>query len=243
MTDINNQFKNVEMKPVDFDPFAHGEILITAPATEAQKEIWASVQMGPEANCAFNESMSIQVRGNIDGQVFNSAMNDIIVRHEALRTTFSPDGTVLSINKELLIDVPVIDLSGLEQNDRNKQLQDLLIQEVVEPFDLEYGPLVRSKIIKLQEKLFRILITAHHIICDGWAMAIVMQDLGKIYSARIKGFKPELPTPCLFSDYAIEDKLHFNSESGYETEKYWISQYNGAVPVLDFPTIHTRPLM
>lgn len=241
MTLKSNHIDDVEMIPVDFDPFAYGEIQLTAPSTEAQKEIWASVQMGPEANCAFNESMSILARGDLNEQVFRESVNDLIARHEALRMTFSTDGDVLSISGDVRIEVPAIDLSKLGHSDREEKLRQLLIEEVEAPFDLEHGPLVRATIIKLEDQLFRILFTAHHIICDGWSMAIVLQDLGKIYRARIKGVLPDLPAPCPFSDYAFEDKKHFDGESGREADQYWLSQYAGDIPALDFPTRQPRP--
>lgn len=231
----------VKMVEVDFDPFFQGEVMLTAPTTEAQKEIWASVQMGSEANCGFNESMSLVIKGHLDPEIFIDSVQDLISRHEILRATFSTDGTIISFLGELIINIPVLDFSNLESHEREKRLNDILILEVETPFDLEHGPLIRVTFIKMDEKLYRIVITAHHIICDGWSIAIILQELGSIYQARQHGVIPDIPEPCPFSEYAIEDKVHFESESGRETEQYWLSLYSGEVPFLNLPTTRPRP--
>ncbi len=92
------EFKTVA---VDFDPFANGEVLFTAPATAAQQEIWASVQMGDDANLAYNESQSLRLRGELDLNAFKQAIQQLVTRHEALRTTISSNGKTLSIIEQL----------------------------------------------------------------------------------------------------------------------------------------------
>jgi len=167
---------------VDFDPFADGELLLTAPATESQKEIWASVQMGGAANCAYNESQSLRLKGELDVKVLQSAVEHLVQRHEALRTTFSTDGNTLCIVASRQIKIPIIDLYNLEPQERQEKLGSILRQEVEQPFDLEHGPLFRAKIVKLQPQEHLAILTAHHIICDGWSWAVLMPDLGKLYS-------------------------------------------------------------
>ena len=87
---LNNQ-QPIAMA-VDFDPFADGELLLMAPTTESQQEIWAAVQMGSDANCAYNESQTLRLGGRLAGESLRSALSQLVMRHEALRTTFSPDG-------------------------------------------------------------------------------------------------------------------------------------------------------
>jgi hypothetical protein len=96
---------------VDFDPFAEGEIISTAPTTESQREIWTSVQMGDEANCAYNESQTLTLRGQLDVEALQAAIQALVDRHEALRTTFSPDGTNLCIQAQQVLTVPLRDWS------------------------------------------------------------------------------------------------------------------------------------
>ncbi|MEH1853289.1 MAG: amino acid adenylation domain-containing protein [Nostoc sp.] len=226
---------------VDFDPFVDGELLLTAPATESQKEIWASVQMGDAANCAYNESQSLRLRGELDVKVFQSAVEKLVQRHEALRTTFSTDGNTLCIVASRQIEIPIIDLSNLEPQEKQEKLASIWRQEVEQPFDLEHGPLFRAKIAKLQPQEHLAILTAHHIICDGWSWAVLMPDLGKLYSGLQQGIVPELEEPDYLSEYATLQEEEADSPEAIATEEYWLQQFADSVPVLDFPSDRPRP--
>ena len=226
---------------VDFNPFADGELLLTAPATESQKEIWASVQMGSDANCAYNESQKLWLRGTLNVDALRSALQELVLRHEALRTTFSPDGVNLCIVASLNLEIPEVDLSGSDVAEREQTLAKILKQAVEQPFDLEHGPLIRLQLIKTQAEEHLLLLTAHHIICDGWSWAVLMTDLGKLYTALKNGETPELDEPECFSEYAIAQQEAKGSEEEIETEAYWLNQFSDSIPVLDFPTDRPRP--
>ncbi|YAG04451.1 Non-ribosomal peptide synthetase [Nostoc sp. DSM 114167] len=226
---------------VDFDPFADGELLLTAPATESQKEIWASVQMGDAANCAYNESQSLRLKGELDVKLFQSAVEKLVQRHEALRTTFSTDGNTLCIVASRQIEIPIIELSNLEPQEKQEKLASILRQEVEQPFDLEHGPLFRAKIVKLQPQEHLAILTAHHIICDGWSWAVLIPDLGKFYSGLQQGIVPELEEPDYLSEYAILQEEEADSPEAIATEQYWLQQFADSVPVLDFPCDRPRP--
>ncbi|MGB7708829.1 MAG: amino acid adenylation domain-containing protein [Microcoleus sp.] len=224
---------------VDFDPFAGGELFACVPATESQKEIWISVQMGDEANCAYNESMCLRLQGNLDVESLRFSIQELVQRHESLRTTFSPDGSTLCIAAAIEIDIPLIDLSIL--GDRESKLADLRRQEVSQPFNLVRGPLFRNKIIKLQEQEYIVILTGHHIICDGWSWGILLPDLGAIYSARQQGLAANIPQPESFTEYAILQSEQATSPEVIDAEKYWLEQFSGTIPVLDLPTDRARP--
>jgi amino acid adenylation domain-containing protein len=226
---------------VDFDPFAEGDLQLTALATESQKEIWASVQMGKEANCAYNESQTLWFRGYLNIEALQHALQALVQRHEALRTTFSPDGTTLCINGSLAIEIPVIDLSELSRQEQEAKIASLRKQAVEEPFNVEHGPLFRAQIIKRQPQEYLAILTTHHIICDGWSWAVMITDLGTLYSALKQGITPELKEPERFSDYAIVLEDAEGSEEALETVDYWVQQFAQSVPVLDLPTDRPRP--
>jgi amino acid adenylation domain-containing protein len=236
ISDSPNQFTSVE-----FDPFASGEVLLTAPATESQKEIWASVRMGDDANCAYNESQTLRLRGTLEVEVFRAALQSLVQRHESLRMTVSPDGTDLCIHAERTLDIPLVDLAGLDEQERHVQLDVLMRNEVKQSFDLEHGPLFRVTIVRIQPQEHWILMTAHHVICDGWSWGVLMPDLGKLYSALLKGETPDLEEPDRFSDYALELEASAESEEAAATENFWLNQFAQSVPVLDFPTDRPRP--
>ncbi|XGV94369.1 MAG: amino acid adenylation domain-containing protein (plasmid) [Leptolyngbya sp. BL-A-14] len=240
---MNSSSQEQSFKPiaVDFNPFAGGDLLSTAPATESQKEIWASVQMGSGANSAYNESQTLRFTGDLDVQALQSAIAQLVQRHEALRTTFSPDGINLCITASLQLDVPFLDWSGVELSDRECKIEALRHHEVSAPFDLEHGPLFRAQIIQLSGQEYLTILTAHHIICDGWSWAVLMPDLGKFYSALKQGLSPDLDEPEPFSDYAIALESAESSEEAQATLDYWLQQFATIPPVLDLPSDRPRP--
>ena len=232
---------NSTLTAVDFDPFAGGEIAKTALATAAQKEIWASVQMGVGANCAYNESQSLRLRGNLDIAAFQASIQRLIQRHEALRMTVSPDGNALCVNDRLEIVIPVLDLSGLLPSERDRQVASHRQQAVENPFDLEHGPLFRVEILNLQSQDHLVIITAHHIICDGWSWAVLLPDLGQFYSASQQGETLDVDDPEPFSAYALMLEEQAQSDEVLEAEAYWLNQFAGPAPVVDIPTDRPRP--
>lgn len=239
---MNHVSSQSSVTPVDFNPFAGAELLFTAPATESQQEIWLSAQMGEESSCAFNESMSIHLRGGellLDKLQY--AVDELVRRHEALRTTFSTNGELLCINAPQASDIPLLDITEEDEETRALQLAQLIKTEVTVPFDLEHGPLLRVKVVKLEEQTCRILFTAHHIIADGWSIAILLRELAILYTAAVKGHPPQLETPDPFSEYALAQKEKTQSPENQAAETYWLKQFDDDIPVLDMPTDRPRP--
>jgi amino acid adenylation domain-containing protein len=228
---------------VEFDPFAEGELLLTAPATASQQEIWASVQMGTAANCAYNESQSLRLTGELDLAALKLALQELINRHEALRTTFSTDGTALCIVANRETELPTIDLTRLPSPARSDELARILAQEVRQPFDLEHGPLFRSQVIQLTDREHILILTAHHIICDGWSWGVLMPDLGRLYSALQQGITPELEDADRFSEYAKLQTAAAQDPDTLAAEQYWLQQFAENIPVVDFPTDRSRPAL
>ncbi len=237
----NNRNPQGKLIPVDFDPFAYGDLYMTAPSTEAQKEVWVSSQMGYSASCAYNESISVHLHGPLDVESLRSAMSELIQRHDALRTTFSPDGKTLCIATSGEIVVPVIDLSGVGKSTSEKQLSGLLKDDSKTTFNLEKGPLFRVKIVKLQEKKHIVILTAHYIICDGWSMDVLLHDLSVLYSAITQGVKANLKEPHRFSEYAIMQAKQAQSNESNEAVGYWLKQLSGKIPVLNLPFNKPQP--
>lgn len=226
--------------PVDFDPFAQGELLLTSPTTDSQKEIWSFVEMGKEANCAFNLSTVLKLCGSLKVGALRSAFGEIITRHEALRTTFSPDGAILCIAPSLTIEIPLIDLSGLGSQEREIQW-DLIRQQAVEQsFDLVYGPLLRVQIIRMQGEEHWVIFTAHHIIFDGWSWGVLFSELGIIYSAFRQGLVPQLPEPDRFSEYTLLEQQQATEPEYLAAEQYWLNKFSDKIPVLELPTDRPR---
>jgi amino acid adenylation domain-containing protein len=242
MTAINP--KSGAAQQVDFDPFAGGEnILFTAPSTESQKEIWSSVQMGNDANCAYNESISLVLKGDLDLAALRRALCYLIGRHEALRMLFGPDGKTLCVTAAPdSIEVPLIDLSGLSPSDRENRLVGELAKAVETPFNIEHGPLFSVSIIKIENALHRLIFTAHHIVCDGWSTAVLLPEMAQAYSSFKKnGSAPTLSPADAFSEYSRSQETYIKSKEFAETIAYWLGRFEPLPPQLDLPLPKLRP--
>ena len=229
---------------VDYDPFAGPEIARLAPATEPQLEIWTACLLGgDDANRAFNESVSLRFSGDLDRVALERSVQSLVTRHEALRSAFSPDGRQLCVYKEAPIAVFYRDISGQEASEQKRVLAEYVRQDVLHVFDLLRGPLFKVGLIRVSEAEHDLILTAHHIVCDGWSLGIMLQDLGKLYSAYAQNRPPELPEVPSFSQFAEEQSRFSTSEEYRQTESFWLRQYQGEIPVLNLPTDFPRPAL
>lgn len=228
--------------PVEFDPFAGPELQGLAHSTESQLEIWASCLIGgDEANCAYNESFSLVLSGKIDREAMLSALQDLANRHEALRSCFSADGKYICIYKELPLDINYLDITDRSPEEQQTLIDNQNQQNAITPFNLITGPLFKTALIKLADDKHLLTFIAHHIVCDGWSISIMMQDLGKLYNAYNNNELPQLSPAPLFSDYATE-QLAFEQTPEYKsTEAYWLEQFKGSTHSLNIPTDLPRP--
>ena len=230
-----------EMESVDFDPFAEGELLLTVPATEPQREVWVAAQMGDEASCAYNESVTLVIKGLVQLDLIKQAIQSLMARHESLSATFSVDGATFCVGQPEELDLPIFDLSTAANSEVESSLKKRVIEEVTQPFNLEHGPLFRAQIIKVSDNESRIIFCAHHIICDGLSWGVLIPDFFALYHAFEQGQVATLPVADRFSDF-----VHYHNEPeqkkvAAEAENYWLSQFSDQVPQLDFPTDRARP--
>src|SRR5450432_65458 len=236
-----NDMHNDE-KSVDFDPFAGLEIIRIAPTVEPQQEIWISCMIGgPDANRGYNESVSLLMKGKWDQSAMEKALQALINRHESLRASFSGDGSEMVIYKEFPLNLKQEDLSKKSDAGQKEFIKTFAIEDAATPFDLLNGPLYRFAVFNLNDTTHYLTLTAHHIICDGWSVGIMLQDLGKLYSAYTKGEEPKLPEAIRFTQYAEEQGLFSHSPEYAVIENYWLNQFRNSVPVLNMPIDFTRP--
>ena len=228
---------------VDFDPFAGGELTVTVPSTEPQREIWTAVQMGEDASCAFNESVSVHLQGELHEAPLTQALRDLLARHESLRATFSADGLSMCVAASPPFELDRVDLSAGSAQERDAGLRAVQREEVTTPFGLERGPLFRARLIRLTPQDHVLTLSAHHIVFDGWSMAVVVRELGELYTARKAGHEPTLSPAPLFSDYARAERAHAATAAHAADERFWRSSFEGSVPVLELPADRSRPPM
>ncbi|HVU95092.1 MAG TPA: amino acid adenylation domain-containing protein [Puia sp.] len=227
---------------VDFDPFQGPEIVRLAPAIEPQLELWVACALGGEdANRAYNESVSLRLSGTFLPDAFQKALTALITRHEGLRSVFSADGARICVFKDWKPQFYFEDISGKTATDRETFIRDFARQDANTAFDILNGPLFRTALFKIAANEHYLTLTGHHLVCDGWSLGILMQDLGKLYSAFATGASPNLPAPVQLSQFAVQQWEFSQTEEYREIEDYWLRQYNQQVPILDLPTDFPRP--
>ncbi|WP_221452684.1 non-ribosomal peptide synthetase [Mucilaginibacter sp. FT3.2] len=231
-----------DTSPVEFDPFTGPELQLVAPATESQLEIWTSCLIGGDAaNCAYNESFSLLLTGALNHDAMLTALQDLSNRHQALRSCFSADGKYICIYGQLSLDIEYLDKSAHSASEQQVFISNFNKQIALTPFNLVTGPLFKTSLIKLSEQKHLLTFIAHHIVCDGWSIGIMMQDLSKFYSAYVKEERISLPPAPLFSEYAAEQLAFEKSPEFKETEQYWLNEFKGSSHHLHLPTDLPRP--
>jgi amino acid adenylation domain-containing protein len=214
----------------DFDPFAGPQILSTVPTTEPQREVWTSSQISTDANLAYNESVSVRLKGTLDAAALERAVQQLVARHEVLRSSFTADGLTMLVHDTAELKLEPLDFERTPEN-----LEALKARVVNEPFVLEKAPLARAHLVKLAAQEHVLVFTAHHIICDGWSTAVLMGDLARLYSGEA------LTAPASFTKWGRDMESRRASTDARADEQYWVSRFAGEAPVLELPTDRPRP--
>jgi amino acid adenylation domain-containing protein len=227
-----------QFRPVDFDPFAPGGPIVL-PLTPAQQEVWMAAQMGADASSAYNQSFPMRLRGPLSIESMRTALAGLVKRHEALRATFSQNGESQFVVPAATLPLTLHDISTLTEKDRERAVGDLLEREVREPFDLVRGPLARLHLLRESDHAHVLVMTAHHLVCDGWSSGLLLRDLAALYTADRHGLRARLPEPMSYCEYVRSASLP--SKDRAESEGYWIAQFADGVPTLELPVDHLRP--
>ena len=207
------------------------------PWTEPQKEIWLAAQLGNHASCAFNESVSLEFTGDLDVNALAEALDDVVARHDSLRASFGRDGERMHVASESAIELPYVDFS--DSGDAQKALASLLASDACRPFDLAEGPLVRATLARCTEARHVLVLTAHHIICDGWSMNVILNEIMACYAARRQGGSADLPAVPSFRLHAVD--MAKPDGGNRRAEAFWLKEYATLPAPLDLPSDRPRP--
>ncbi|CAG0937718.1 fengycin family lipopeptide synthetase D [Thermoflexales bacterium] len=213
------------------------------PLSLAQQRLWFLGQLIPDST-AYHIPQAVRLVGAVDIPAFERSLNEIVLRHEVLRTTFTVKGEqpIQVIAPELKLTLPVIDLTTLTPDERETQLHQLMRAEAQRLFQLTTGPLLRVTLVRLAEQEHVLLVIMHHIISDGWSIGVFVREVMAIYIAFCAGQPSPLPElPLQYADYAVWQRQRLSGEMLEQQIAYWKQQFNGELPVLQLPTDHPRP--
>ena len=221
-------------------PVAHNTDL---PLSFAQQRLWFLDQL-VSGNPFYNMPFAWHVRGQLDVLTLQSSLNEIIHRHETLRTCFlSVNGQPTQwIASSLELTLVTIDLVELPEAERFDQARKMVSDDAQQPFDLTQLPLLRVKLLRLAPNEHILLLVMHHIISDGWSMGIFFRELAALYEAFSKGTtSPLAELPVQYADFAVWQRQWLSGEVLQTQLNYWQQQLAGAPPILELPTDRPRP--
>jgi non-ribosomal peptide synthetase component F len=192
----------------------------------------------------YNVAGAVRLTGQLDRYALGRSLNEILRRHEALRTTFAKvhgqPAQIIALDLDLPL--PVTDLSALAPNTRARQLQQRLQEEALLPFDLSQGPLIRARLLRLAEHEHVLILTLHHIVSDGWSIGVLIREFVALYSAFLQGQPSPLPELAIqYADFAHWQRGWLSGAVLEEHLSYWREQLAGAPELLLLPTDRPRP--
>lgn len=200
----------------------------------AQERLWFFDQLEPDSG-AYNIPRMLRLRGPLDVAALRKSVNEIVSRHEVLRTSFINDNgePALSIAENAAVEIQLIDLSS------DEEVQELASAEARRPFNLSRGPLLRLTLIQLGPDDHVLLVTTHHIISDAWSIGIFMRELIAGYNGDSSALSP---LALQYSDFASWQREWLSGARLQAQLDYWRQTLAGAPPVIDLPTDRPRPL-
>src|SRR5437763_3002443 len=220
------------------------------PAALGQERLWFLCRLDPAASRAYHMLSAFRLEGALDRNQLRLALEVLVDRHEALRTTLSlaqdpagsgPDKRLFQVVAPARhVGIHFEDVSSMEDHEREARLARLIRDFQDAPFDLERGPLLRACLVRESPESSLLLLALHHVIADGWSLAILYRDFGRLYAALAEGQDPGLPElPAQFADYAAWQREQVASPEYDRHLTYWLRVLCGGRP-LELPGRQAR---
>jgi thioesterase domain-containing protein/acyl carrier protein len=255
-TQLMNQLPNIDLLAAHLDSELPAEVLAAAPvaaqpsasiapqsvdSTIPQRGIFNSSSFSDHLSASYNESMTLRFTGTISVEKMQRALDLLYARHDALRATFDASGRTMRLAPAQPFAVAVADLSAVPVAAQENLLRELLAEETARPFLLPAGPLFRAQIITLAADSAAVVLTAHHVICDGWSLDVLIHDLCAFYSEELSGQPASLPPADSYFEYARLVAERERSGSFEQARRWWHEKFSGGFPALVLPTDYPRP--
>jgi amino acid adenylation domain-containing protein len=212
-------------------------------ASFGQQRLWFLDQLEP-GTAAYNLPRAFSITGPLDMPVLERALGIVVLRHSSLRTVFESVNGECSqvVLPDIKIEIPLVDLSGRPEPNREAEALDVISDEGKKAFDLSKGPLLRSLLVRLGPERYIFLLVLHHIIVDGWSISILFRELTSTYASLLKGDAPSLPDlPFQYADYAQWQREYMTGEALDRQLAYWTRKLADCPLVLKLPTDYPRP--
>ncbi|HSK79392.1 MAG TPA: amino acid adenylation domain-containing protein, partial [Thermoanaerobaculia bacterium] len=213
------------------------------PLSFAQQRLWFIDQLEP-GSPLYNMPGALRAEGPLNAAVLARCLGEIVRRHEALRTVFAATegAPVQVIQPAQPFPLPVVDLSGLGEREREAQALELIRAEAGRPFDLSRGPLLRGLLVRLAGRGHVIALNVHHIVSDGWSIDVLVREIAALYPAFAAGRPSPLPPlPVQSADHAVWQRSWLRGEVLESEIDFWRGQLAGLPPLLTLPTDRPRP--
>ncbi len=223
-------------------PLLPGERSQEIPLALAQQRLWFLEQLETRQPL-YNVPLAVRLIGKLDPLALQTSLQDLIQRHETLRTTFGDGvhGPIQRIHAQLPPRLAWHDVRHLFREAQAGEVTRLFYQEQQARFDLQNGPLLRVHVLHVAEEEHVLLLTQHHILTDAWSMQVLLQEWGACYAARCQGEIAQLaPLPLQYADYALWQQTWLASERMQEQETYWREQLRDLPDALELPTDRPR---
>ena len=235
---ITGPERDLFIKPLLLNGAAHVE---SSALTEGQREMWLSASLSDDAANAYNESFTLKMHGPLDTSALCKSLEQVIARHDALRAVFNEDGETQNFAPSLEIEIPLIDLRALPSIARDARIAAILRDEASTPLSLTRGPLIRAQLPVLSDEEHHLIVTTHHIVCDGWSANVILDELSTLYAAALSAIPANLTPAMQYRDYVATQSLGRHSDSHSDPENFWLAQFSTAVEPLNLPCDRARP--
>ncbi|CAG0936133.1 myxalamid-type nonribosomal peptide synthetase MxaA [Thermoflexales bacterium] len=215
------------------------------PLSFAQQRLWFLDQL-ETGSASYNVPTAARLTGPLNLAALEQSLNEILRRHEALRTTFDTiDGVPFQvIAPTLALRLPVIDLQRIPRDQQISEASQLAVNEAQQPFDLATGPLLRATLVRVAPEEHLILLTMHHIVADGWSAGVLIQEIATLYEAFSQGRVSPLPDlPIQYADFACWQREWLQGKVLEDHLAYWKQKLAGAPRALELPTDRPRPVL
>lgn len=219
-----------------------------SPLSFGQERLWFIQQLEP-GNTAYNLVRATKLEGRLNKNVLTRSINQIIRRHEILRTAFSfeEEKPVQVVLPELDLSLDHIDLEELNPAEQEKEIDRVIYTETSTPFDLSKGPLLRTKLMRLSENEHVFLLVIHHIISDGTSIQVFIRELVQLYQVFLRELESPLPElPVQYIDFVYWQRRWFGEAAAdavfrKKQETFWLDEFSGQIPLLTLPYDFPRP--